>query len=402
MGYLPAEGMEDADIVVFNTCCVRENAENKVYGNLGRLKYLKQKKKDLKVVVAGCMVQQDSVIEKIKKTHRHVDVIFGTFNLRKFPELLYANITQGGMIIDVWKDSGEIIETSTETLSIETPHKASVNIMYGCDNFCSYCVVPYVRGRERSRKPEDILKEIETFARKGVKEILLLGQNVNSYSYGFANLLKETDKVEGIRRVRFASSHPKDISDELIYAIRDCENVCAQLHLPLQSGSDETLKKMNRNYTKERYLSIIKKAKKEIPNLALSTDIIVGFPTETEEDFEETLDVARQAGFSAAFTFIYSRRVGTPAAKLPEIPADIVQKRFDRLVKELNEGFYNFNASFVGKTVEVLIDEIKGDLLTGRTEQNALVHFRKPTRVNIGEFTDVKITGNKSFYLTGF
>jgi tRNA-2-methylthio-N6-dimethylallyladenosine synthase len=258
-----------------------------------------------------------------------------------------------------------------------------------------------VRGSERSRSTEDILIEVDTFAKSGVREILLLGQNVNSYAYGFPELLREVDKIPGIRRIRFTSSHPKDISDGLIYAIRESKNVCPQLHLPFQSGSNSVLQKMNRNYTKEKYLSIITKAKKIIPDLALSTDIIVGFPTETEEDFEDTLDVARRAGFSAAFTFIYSPREGTPATKWPQIPADIVQNRFDRLIEVVNKGFFDFNKSFVGRTVEVLIDEQTGDIFTGRTPQNSPVHFSAGKGAKVGDFVNVKITGNKSFYLTG-
>ncbi|MGL4790636.1 MAG: tRNA (N6-isopentenyl adenosine(37)-C2)-methylthiotransferase MiaB, partial [Anaerotignaceae bacterium] len=298
MGYLETKVEDNADFIIYNTCCIRENAEEKVYGKLGYLKHLKTLKKDLKIAVCGCMMQEDAVIEKLKKSYKHVDIVFGTYNLHKLPEFVKTNMETNETVIEIWNEPGDIIE-DTNYLR-EFPYKASVNIMYGCNNFCTYCIVPYVRGRERSREKEDILNEIKGLVADGVKEIVLLGQNVNSYGktletpITFASLLREINEIEGVERVRFMTSHPKDLSDELIYAMRDCEKVCNYLHLPFQSGSSKILEKMNRKYTKDQYLNLIAKIKKEIPDILISTDIIVGFPDETEEDFEDTLDVVRK------------------------------------------------------------------------------------------------------------
>ena len=408
MGYMETDSEKSADIVIYNTCCIRENAENKVYGNLGILKSYKRKNKDLKIVLCGCMMQQDSVIENIKKSYAHVNVIFGTFNVQRFPELLKANIDTNELIIDVWDKHTEITEDLPAKR--ESEFKASVNIMYGCDNYCTYCVVPYVRGRERSRKTEDIINEIKSLVADGVIEIMLLGQNVNSYGknlenpISFAELLREVNKIDGLQRIRFVTSHPKDISEELLIAMKECEKVCNHLHLPFQSGSNDILKAMNRRYTKEHYLDIVKKAKELLPNLGLTTDIIVGFPGETDEDFKDTLSVAEQCEFSAAYTFIYSKRTGTPAATMEnQVSEEDVKVRFKELLNLVNDGFYEYNKSFIGKTVKVLVETVNeqnNELITGRTSENVLVHLLGDESL-IGKIVDVNINGNKSFYMTG-
>ncbi len=408
MGYESTEKEKDADIIIYNTCCVRENAENKVYGNLGFLKHMKKEKPNLKIVLCGCMMQQDTVIEKIKSTYKHVDIIFGTFNLHRFPELLYTNMESGGTIIDVWEEHGEIVEDLP--VIREFKFKSSVNIMYGCNNFCSYCIVPYVRGRERSREPEEIIQEIENLVADGVKEVTLLGQNVNSYGLGlknettFAELLIRINRIEGLKRIRFMTSHPKDLSEELIYAMRDCEKVCNHLHLPVQAGSNNLLNKMNRKYTIEQYLDLVEKIKKEIPNIAITTDIIVGFPGETEEDFLQLLDVVKKVQFAGAFTFIYSIRTGTPAANMEnQIPHDIVKERFNRLLDVLNPIIYDANKKHIGQTLNILAEEVNkqdNTLLTGRSEDNSIVHFRGSESL-IGDICKVKITDCKTFYLMG-
>ena len=408
MGYGDAAREEEADIIIYNTCCVRENAENKVYGNLGNLKKLKQERPDIKIVLCGCMMQQDTVIEKIKESYRNVDLIFGTFNMHVFPELLYTCLTSGGMIIDIWESHAEF-ETETPAVR-QYKYKASVNIMYGCNNFCSYCIVPYVRGRERSRPRADIINEIKGLAADGVIEITLLGQNVNSYGNdltsgdSFDKLLREINDIKGIKRIRFMTSHPKDLSDEVIYAVRDCENICNHIHLPLQSGSCRILELMNRKYSKEDYLKLIGKIKKEIPNAAITTDIIVGFPSETEEDFLETLDVVEKAGYSTAYTFLYSKRTGTPAAIMDEqVPADVAKERFNRLLKILNDGIYEINSKLLGTTVEVIAEEVNekdNTLISGRTYGNTTVHFKGDSSL-IGQILNIKITDCKTFYLMG-
>ena len=408
MGYIETDSESTADLVVYNTCCVRENAENKVYGNLGILKNLKKSKRDLKVIVCGCMMQQDSVIDNIKKKHRHVDVIFGTFNIQRLPELLYSNIQTNSMIIDVWKEE-EVIQEDLPAIR-ESEFKASVNIMFGCDNFCTYCVVPYVRGRERSRKPDDILSEVAGLAKNGVKEITLLGQNVNSYGntfkekVSFAELLKRINDIDNIERIRFITSHPKDISDELIYAMRDLDKVCHQLHLPFQSGSTRILEKMKRKYTKEDYLNIIRKIKEAMPDISLSTDIIVGFPGETEEDFNDTLDIVKEVRFASCYTFMYSKRVGTLAYNMPdEVEESVAKRRFNTLVETINPILFENNKSYVGKTLKVLAEGVNtqnNELISGRTEYNTIVHFKASEGV-IGSIVDVLITANKTFYLMG-
>ena len=408
MGYEQTETENEADFILYNTCCVRENAEEKVYGRLGYLKHYKESNKDITIALCGCMMQQETVIAKIKKTFKNVDIVFGTFNIYKLPSLMLTNMETGETVFDIWQEHGEIMEDFESIRKI--PFKASVNIMYGCNNFCSYCIVPYVRGRERSRRPDDILKEVKKLASEGVKEIMLLGQNVNSYGktleepVSFAKLLRMINKVEGRERIRFMTSHPKDLSDELIEAMRDCDKVCNYLHLPVQSGSSAVLEKMNRRYTKEQYLTLVDKIKKAIPDILISTDIIVGFPGETEEDFLETLDVVDKVGYSTAFTFLYSKRTGTPAAVMEnQIPEEVAKERFNRLLEHVNSGVEKVSEGMVGTVEKVLVEDINrqdGNMLTGRTERNSLVHFEGPQEL-IGQVIPVKIIQNKIFYLIG-
>ena len=408
MGYVESPAEENADFVIYNTCCIRENAEEKVYGRLGRLKYYKGKNKNMKIAICGCMTQQDIVIEKLQKSYKYVDIVFGTFNLYKLPELLYNSMQTEGTLFDIWKDAGEIIE-DIPTLYKNT-FQASVNIMYGCENFCSYCIVPYVRGKERSRKPEDIIHEIEKLVKNGTKEVMLLGQNVNSYGknletpFSFAKLLQKINEIDGLERIRFMTSHPKDLSDELIETMKNCKKVCNYIHLPIQSGSSTILKKMNRRYTKEQYLELVKKLKSAIEDITISTDIIVGFPEETEEDFQQTLDVVRQVKYCTAFTFIYSKRSGTPAAKMEnQIPEEIVKDRFNRLLEVLNPIVEEIHKKQIGTVAEVLVEEVSkqnSNILTGRTENNILVHFEGEKEL-IGSILPVKIIDSKTFYVIG-
>lgn len=406
MGYERTSEETEADFVIYNTCCVRENAEQKVYGKLGWLKHYKKTKPDTLIALCGCMMQQDTVLETLRTKHRHVDIVFGTFNLYKLPELMLTRMESGATVYDIWQEHKEVVEDLPSIRHF--PYKASVNIMFGCNNFCSYCIVPYVRGRERSRTPEDILAEVKRLAADGVKEIMLLGQNVNSYGknldepISFAQLLRMVNDVEGIRRIRFMTSHPKDLSDELIAAMRSCDKVCKNLHLPFQSGSSEILQRMNRKYTKEAYLETVRRVKAAMPEITLSTDIIVGFPGETEADFQETLDVIRQVGFSTAFTFIFSKRTGTPAAVMEnQIPEDVIKDRFDRMLNLLNPMIHDLNEKMVGKEALVLAEEISKQnpqVLTGRADNNALVHF-EGSKDLIGQLVPVRIVENKTFYL---
>ena len=400
MGYEQTDDENAADLVIFNTCCVRENAENKLYGHLGNFKERKRAKPHLKLVLCGCMMQQESVLTRIRETHSYVDVIFGTHNLYRFPELLHSNFETNQMIIDIWKEAGEIVEDLPSLR--EYPFKTGVNIMYGCNNFCTYCIVPYVRGRERNRDMADILAEIQGMADDGVSEVLLLGQNVNSYEFGFAELLHKVSEIEGIKRIRFTSSHPKDITDDVIAAMRDLPKVCKQLHLPFQAGSSRILKLMNRKHTKEWYLELVTKIKREIPEIALSTDIMVGFPGETDEDFERTLDVVRQARFASAFTFIYSRRLGTPADKMPCNAGEAaIGARFQRLVDEINKIQIELNLEKVGQTLTVLAEEVgKNGIINGRADDNSLVHFAGDAGL-VGQYVQIRITDAKTFYLQG-
>ena len=351
---------EDADFVIYNTCTVRDNANQRVYGRLGHLNSLKKKNPHKKIALCGCMMQEPSVIEKIKKSYRFVDLIFGTHNIYKFAELLTAMFESDSMIIDIWQDTDQIVED----LPVERkyPFKSGINIMFGCNNFCSYCIVPYVRGRERSRNPKDIIKEIEALVADGVVEIMLLGQNVNSYGKNleepmtFAQLLREVEKIEGLERIRFMTSHPKDLSDELIQVMKESKKICRHLHLPLQSGSTRILEKMNRRYTKEQYLALAEKIRREIPDIAITTDIIVGFPGETPEDVDETIDVVKRVQYDNAFTFIYSKRTGTPAAAMEQVPEETVKEGFDRLLKVVQDTARERVELLQGQTLEALVE----------------------------------------------
>ena len=405
MGYERTDEEIQADFVIYNTCCVRENAEQKVYGKLGWLKHYKKDKPDTVIALCGCMMQQETVISTIRQKHRHVDIVFGTYNLYKLPELMNTRMESGDTIYDIWQEHEEIVEDLPSIRHY--PYKASVNIMFGCNNFCTYCIVPYVRGRERSRQPEDILSEVKKLADDGVKEIMLLGQNVNSYGknldnpISFAKLLRMVNDIEGIERIRFMTSHPKDLSDELIEAMKDCPKVCKNLHLPVQAGSSEILRRMNRHYTKESYLETVRKIKAAMPEITLSTDIIVGFPGETEADFQETLEVIREVGYSTGYTFIYSKRTGTPAATMDaQVPEDVIKDRFDRMLNVLNPMIHELNEKLVGKIVTVLVEEPSKNnknVLTGRADNYALVHFEGSEDL-IGQLVPVRITDNKTFY----
>ncbi|MCI5568363.1 MAG: tRNA (N6-isopentenyl adenosine(37)-C2)-methylthiotransferase MiaB [Lachnospiraceae bacterium] len=399
---------EEADIVLYNTCTVRENANIRVYGRLGHLKTLKKNNPDMIIALCGCMMQEKEVVELISKKYRHVDLIFGTFNIYKLAELLYEALISDSMVIDIKESTDTIVEELP--VDREYRFKSGVNIMYGCDNFCSYCIVPYVRGREKSRKPEEIICEIERLASDGVKEVMLLGQNVNSYGKGlephvdFASLLEKAAHVDGIERVRFMTSHPKDLSDELIEVMAKEPKVCRHLHLPLQSGSSRILKIMNRRYDKEKYLDLVERIRSRIPDISLTTDIIVGFPGETEEDFEETLDVVRKVGYDSAFTFIYSKRTGTPAAKMPDqIPEDVIKDRFDRLLALVKEKAYERCARFEGKVMPVLVESLNAQdpaLVSGRLDSNLTVHFKGGMEL-IGKIVDVRLNECKGFYYLG-
>ncbi len=407
MGFVSTD-KDDADLVLLNTCTVRDNADQKTYGHLGRLVGFKRKNPDMLIALCGCMMQEPQVIEKIKKSYPFVDIVFGTFNIHKLAELLARRIQTSAMVIDVWPSEKEIVEELPA--SRKYPFKSGVNIMYGCDNFCSYCIVPYVRGRERSRPENEIIDEVRRLADDGVREIMLLGQNVNSYgkklsgAETFASLLRKVCEVEGIERVRFMTSHPKDLSDDLIAAMSENPKVCRHLHLPVQSGSSRLLKIMNRHYTKEDYLSLVDRIRKAMPDIALTTDIMVAFPGETEEDFEETLDVVRKVGFDNAFTFLYSRRSGTPAADMPDqIPADVAKERFDRLLAEVQSTARQRSERFVGTVQDVLVESENRQLsgyMTGRTGGNYLVHFPGCEGL-IGKIIPVRLNESKGFYYMG-
>lgn len=407
IGYVKTDS-EDADFIIMNTCTVRENANLRVYGRLGQLKKYKKKNPDMLIALCGCMMQESLVVEKIKQSYRHVDIIFGTHNVFKLAELIEDKLNAKGMVIDIWEGTSEIVEDLPSDRKYD--FKCGVNIMFGCNNFCSYCIVPYVRGRERSRKPEDIIKEIEALVKDGVAEVMLLGQNVNSYGKNlehpitFSQLLERIEQIEGLKRIRFMTSHPKDLSDELIAVMAKSKKICKHLHLPVQSGSTKVLSDMNRRYTKEDYLVLVDKIKAAIPDISLTTDIIVGFPTETEEDFEDTLDVVRRVRFDSAFTFIYSKRTGTPAADMEfQATEEEIKERFDSLLKEVQDIAKETCGRDQGKIMEVLVeglDEQDENLLTGRLSNNLLVHFPGDQSL-IGTFQNVKLTEAKGFYYIG-
>lgn len=407
IGYEEAEE-DEADFVIYNTCTVRENANTRVYGRLGQLKPRKKQQPHMMIGLCGCMMQEPEVIAKLKKSYSFVDIIFGTHNIYKFAELICERYEAGKMVVDIWEDTDKIVEDLPNERKYA--FKSGINIMFGCNNFCSYCIVPYVRGRERSRKPEAIIREIERLVKDGVSEVMLLGQNVNSYGktldepITFAELLRRIEKIEGLKRIRFMTSHPKDLSDELIEVMASSEKICKHLHLPVQSGSTRILKKMNRRYTKESYLELAEKIKKAVPDISLTTDIIVGFPGETEEDFLETLDVVRKVRYDSAFTFIYSKRTGTPAAAMEDqIPADVVKDRFDRLLSEVQSIASEVCAVHEGKDMEVLVESVSdhdASMVTGRMSNNLLVHF-KGTKEMIGTYVTVHLTECKGFYYLG-
>ncbi len=405
MGYSKTEDLSISDLVIFNTCCVRENAEDKLFGKIGEMKKQKEKNNTI-IAIGGCMMQEEHIVEKLHKSYPFVDIIFGTHTLHKLPEDIYKILVKRKRIDDIMDIDGEVYEGLP--IKRNDDIKASVTIMYGCNNFCSYCIVPYVRGRERSRKPEDILNEIKELAKEGYKEITLLGQNVNSYDggngYKFSDLLYDVNKIDGIQRIRFVSPHPKDFTDDVIQAIATCNKICKIVHLPLQSGSSNVLKVMNRKYTKEQYLELAKKMQEQIPGIVFSTDIIVGFPGETEEDFEDTLDVVREIKFEQVYMFIYSRRVGTPADKMEnQIPDEIKHKRFDKLKELVESQIEDNNKKYVGTIQKVLVEgksKNNPNMLTGRTDTNKVVNFEGDEKL-IHKIIDLKIVSEHMWYLKG-
>ena len=407
VGYRKSDS-EDADFVIYNTCTVRENANLKVYGRLGQLGKRKKNHPGMKIALCGCMMQEPHVVEKLKKSYPFVDLIFGTHNIFKFAEYLEEILSGENRIVEIWEDTDKIVEN----LPVDRKYsfKSGVNIMFGCNNFCSYCIVPYVRGRERSRNPKDIVREIERLVKDGVVEVMLLGQNVNSYGKNldepmtFAQLLTEIEKIEGLKRIRFMTSHPKDLSDELIEVMKNSKKICKHLHLPLQSGSSDILQKMNRRYDKEKYLNLVEKIRTAIPDISLTTDIIVGFPGETEEDFLETVDVVKKVRYDSAFTFIYSKRTGTPAAVMEnQVPEDVVKDRFNRLLETVQTIGREMSARDTGKVMEVLVEEQNSQdkhLMTGRLSNNLLVHFEGDTSL-IGQLCQVRLDECRGFYYMG-
>lgn len=407
-GYEVIDEEKEADFVIYNTCTVRDNANQKVYGHLGLLKSRVKKNQSLRIALCGCMMQEASVIETIREKYKFVNLVFGTHNIFKFPELLYRMLTSDSQIIDIWEDTDEIVED----LPVDRKYsfKSGINIMFGCNNFCSYCIVPYVRGRERSREPKEIIREIERLVSDGVIEVMLLGQNVNSYGknltnpMSFAELLAEIEKIEGLKRIRFMTSHPKDLSDDLIEVMAKSQKICKHIHLPLQSGSDRVLKEMNRRYTKEQYLLLVDKIRRAIPDVAITTDIIVGFPGETAADVDDTIDVIRKVHYDNAFTFIYSKRTGTPAAARPDQCDEAeVKANFDRVLNAVKEEAMKRNGYLVGKVEEALVEEINAHddtYLTGRLSNNSMVHFKGDASL-IGKLVNVNILEAKGFYYLG-
>ncbi len=403
---------EDADFVIYNTCTVRDNADQRVFGRLGQCSNHKKNNPHMKIAICGCMMQEQGAVEKIQKSYRFVDLIFGTHNIYKFAELLNTCLESDRMIIDIWKETDKIVEDLP--VFRKYPFKSGVNIMFGCNNFCTYCIVPYVRGRERSRAPKDIIRECEKLAADGVKEVMLLGQNVNSYGLdfkdddpgkiSFAHLLEMVCEVEGIERVRFMTPHPKDFSDELLDVIAKNRKIARHIHLPLQSGNTEILRRMNRKYTKDDYLNLVQKIRTKLPDVAITTDIIVGFPGETKEAVDDTIDVVKKAHFNNAFTFIYSKRTGTPAASFEDqVPEELVKENFDRLLKVVQEEAKEQTLKYGGQIQRVLIESVNDhdeSLLTGRMSNNTLVHF-PGNKEMIGEFADVKLLECHGFYYVG-
>ena len=428
-GYTEAAGedMRNTDIVIINTCSIRENADKRFFGTLGQLKKIKLANPNFTVCVCGCMMQQEHRTKKLRQSYPWVDVIFGTHNIHEFPDMLEEMFQRRSTgeewtvnqirssrefrVDRVYEDSDRIVEGLPAKRLFG--HKSFVNIMYGCNNFCTYCIVPYTRGREKSRRPEDIIAEVKALAADGVKEVTLLGQNVNSYrgvsadsgnEWDFADLIYALNEVEGLERIRFMTSHPKDLSDKLIAAFAECDKLCNYIHLPVQAGSSSVLRRMNRKYTREQYLELVRKLREAVPGIAISTDIIVGFPGETEEDFCETLSLAEEIQYDSAFTFLYSPRRGTPAADYEnQIPEDVKHERFNRLVEVMNRGSKARNAAFVGRVCRVLVDgpdKKSSGILNGRTEEFKLVDFEGPEEL-IGSMVDVEITASNTFSLQG-
>jgi tRNA-2-methylthio-N6-dimethylallyladenosine synthase len=408
MGFTRTDNEMEADVILYNTCAIRENAEDKVFGELGNMKRVKNNNPNLILGVCGCMSQEEKVVNKILKSYPHVDLIFGTHNIHRLPVLLRDAMFSKEMVIEVWSKEGDIIENLPKIR--EGSIKAWVNIMYGCDKFCTYCIVPYTRGKERSRRPEDVIAEVRELARQGFKEITLLGQNVNAYGkdfedmkYGFGDLLDEIRKID-IPRIRFTTSHPRDFDDRLIEVLAKGGNLVEHIHLPVQSGSSEVLKRMARKYTREHYLELVRKIKAAIPNVVLTTDIIVGFPGETDEQFEETLSLVEEVGYDSAYTFIYSPREGTPAAVMEDnVPMEVKKQRLYRLNELVNRLSLEKNKQLQDQVVEVLVEgesKTNPDVLTGRTRTNKLVHFVGDKSL-IGQFAHVKITEVKTWTLHG-
>lgn len=408
IGYEMAESEEDADFVIYNTCTVRDNANQRVYGRLGFLNSMKRKKPHLRIALCGCMMQEPAVIDKIKKSYRFVDLIFGTHNIFKFAQLLVTMFENNEMIIDIWQETDQIVEALP--INRKYPYKSGINIMFGCNNFCSYCIVPYVRGRERSRDPKEIIREIESLVADGVVEIMLLGQNVNSYGktleqpISFASLLQEVEKIDGLKRIRFMTSHPKDLSDELIEVMKNSKKICRHLHLPVQAGSDKILSAMNRRYTKAQYLALVDKIKTAMPDISITTDLIVGFPGETLADVDETIDIVRKVQYDNAFTFIYSKRTGTPAAAMEnQVPEEVVREGFDKLLKVVQDTAKERAARLQGSVMEALVEEVNeqdASLMTGRLSNNMLVHFPADQSL-IGQLVMVSLDECHGFYYTG-
>lgn len=407
IGYQMVE-TEDADFVIYNTCTVRENANLKVYGRLGHLNKVKKKNPHMMIALCGCMMQEEAVVTKIQESYRYVDIIFGTHNIFKLAELIQARMDSKSMIVDIWKEATEIVEDLPSERKYK--FKAGVNIMFGCNNFCTYCIVPYVRGRERSREPKDIIREIEDLVADGVVEVMLLGQNVNSYGKSlenkmtFAQLLQEIEKIEGLERIRFMTPHPKDFGDDVIEVMKNSKKICRQVHLPVQSGSTNILKKMNRHYTKESYLDLVERVKVAMPDVALTTDIIVGFPGETEEDFEDTLDVMRKVRYANSFNFIYSKRTGTPAAVMEnQVPEDVVKDRFNRLLEVVHSTAAENSGKLTGTVQPVLVESVNEHdegFMSGRLSNNFLVHFPGDESL-IGKIVNVRLDEAKGFYYIG-
>lgn len=407
-GFMEEPDEKKADFVIFNTCTVRENANQRLYGRLGQLNRSRKQNPDMKIALCGCMMQEAEVLEKLKKSYSFVSLVFGTHNIYKFAELLFACLESDRMVIDVWEDTDRIIEDIPSERKFS--FKSGVNIMTGCNNFCSYCIVPYVRGRERSREAADILREIQALAADGVVEVMLLGQNVNSYGktlehpVSFAKLLTEIEQIDGLERIRFMTSHPKDLSDELIEVMGKSKKICRHLHLPVQSGSTRILEKMNRRYTKEHYLELTEKIRRAVPDISLTTDIIVGFPGETEEDFQETLDIVRRVRYDAVFTFQYSRRSGTPAAVMEgQVTPEVMKDRFDRLLTEVQAISTEVCSVHTGSVQEVLVESVNAHdpgLLTGRMSNNLLVHFPGDSSL-IGKLISVRLKECRGFYYLG-